>query len=66
MILFAVSTAISWSYYGDRCAYYLFGPKAVLPYKLVYVAMHFVGVTLALNTIRAIGDIASASSSSRT
>lgn len=58
VILFAVSTAISWSYYGDRCAYYLFGPKAVLPYKLVYVAMHFVGATLALNTIWAIGDIA--------
>ncbi|HEX6940644.1 MAG TPA: sodium:alanine symporter family protein [Longimicrobiales bacterium] len=58
VILFAVSTAISWSYYGDRCANYLFGPKAILPYKLVFVAMHFVGATMALDTIWAIGDIA--------
>lgn len=56
--LFAVSTAISWCYYGDRCANYLFGPKAVLPYKLIYVVMHFIGATMALNTIWAIGDIA--------
>ena len=26
VLLFATSTAISWSYYGDRCANYLFGP----------------------------------------
>ncbi|HEX7119335.1 MAG TPA: sodium:alanine symporter family protein [Longimicrobiales bacterium] len=58
VILFAVSTAISWSYYGDRCANYLFGPKAILPYKLVFVAMHFVGATMALDTIWALGDVA--------
>ncbi len=39
VMLFAISTAISWSYYGDRCAAYLFGKQAVLPYRLVYVAM---------------------------
>ncbi|WP_423930141.1 hypothetical protein [Candidatus Palauibacter sp.] len=27
VFLFAISTAISWSYYGDRCANYLFGPR---------------------------------------
>src|SRR5690606_10990399 len=57
VLLFAVSTAISWSYYGDRCAYYLFGEKAVLPYKLVYVLMHFIGATLALATVWTIGDV---------
>lgn len=58
VLLFAVSTAISWSYYGDRCANYLLGKKAVLPYRLAYVAMHFVGATLALDTIWALGDVA--------
>ncbi len=57
VLLFAISTAISWSYYGDRCAYYLFGEKAVLPYKMVFVLMHFVGATLALATIWTLGDV---------
>ena len=34
--LFALSTAISWSYYGEQGIVYLFGDKAVLPYKFVY------------------------------
>jgi len=36
-ILFAFSTIIAWSYYGDRAADYLFGPRAVKPYRLIYV-----------------------------
>ena len=58
VFLFAISTAISWSYYGDRCAHYLFGPKAVLPYKILFVIMHFVGAVAPLATIWTIGDIA--------
>jgi len=57
-ILFAVSTAISWSYYGDRCANYLFGHKWVLPYKFVYVAMHYMGAVVPLSVVWAMGDIA--------
>jgi AGCS family alanine or glycine:cation symporter len=37
LMLFAFSTAIAWSYYGDRAMIYLFGPKSVLPYRIVYV-----------------------------
>jgi AGCS family alanine or glycine:cation symporter len=58
VVLFAVSTSISWSYYGDRCANYLFGTGAILPFKAVYVAMHFVGATLAVTTIWDLGDVA--------
>jgi len=57
VLLFAISTAISWSYYGDRCAYYLFGTKALMPYKLVYVAMHFVGAVVPLASVWALGDV---------
>ena len=57
VFLFAISTAISWSYYGDRCANYLFGPSAIIPYKLVFVAMHFVGAVLPLAVVWALGDI---------
>lgn len=41
LLLFAFTTAIAWSYYGDRAATYLFGPSAVLPYRIVYVALFF-------------------------
>jgi AGCS family alanine or glycine:cation symporter len=58
VLLFAISTAISWSYYGDRCANYLFGPRAVLPYKLLFVAMHFIGAVATLSTIWVLGDVA--------
>ncbi|MCW8108637.1 AGCS family amino acid carrier protein [Alteromonas ponticola] len=38
LMLFAFSTAIAWSYYGDRAMTYLFGPKSVMPYRVIYVA----------------------------
>jgi len=41
LMLFAFSTAIAWSYYGDRAMTYLFGPKSVLPYRIVYVLGFF-------------------------
>ena len=58
VILFAISTSISWSYYGDRCANYLFGSKAILPFKAIFVVMHFVGAVLAVTTIWDLGDVA--------
>ncbi len=38
LMLFAFSTAIAWSYYGDRSMTYLFGPRSVMPYRVIYVA----------------------------
>jgi AGCS family alanine or glycine:cation symporter len=58
VLLFAISTSIAWSYYGDRCANYLFGSKGILPFKAVFVVMHFVGAVSALATIWVIGDVA--------
>jgi AGCS family alanine or glycine:cation symporter len=57
VLLFALSTAIAWSYYGDRCANYLFGSAAVLPYKMAFVTMHFVGAVLPLAVIWNLGDL---------
>lgn len=41
LMLFAFSTAIAWSYYGDRAMTYLLGSKSVMPYRVVYVAGFF-------------------------
>ncbi|MEM7356095.1 MAG: sodium:alanine symporter family protein [Acidobacteriota bacterium] len=57
VLLFGLSTAISWSYYGDRCAEYLFGAKAVAPYRLVYVGMHLMGALIAPAVAWDLGDI---------
>jgi AGCS family alanine or glycine:cation symporter len=42
LLLFAFSTAISWSYYGDRAVTYLFGTRYVIIYRLVFVAAFFI------------------------
>jgi AGCS family alanine or glycine:cation symporter len=42
LTLFAFSTAIAWSYYGDRAVIYLFGVRGVTPYRVLYVAGFFV------------------------
>lgn len=57
ILLFAVSTSISWSYYGDRAAQYLFGFKSIFYYRLAYVGMHFFGAIVTLTTIWAFGDV---------
>jgi AGCS family alanine or glycine:cation symporter len=41
LLLFAFSTAIAWSYYGDRAMTYLLGSKSVMPYRVIYVAGFF-------------------------
>ena len=58
VLLFAISTAISWSYYGDRSANYLFGKKATIPYKWVYVLFVFIGAIAELEAVWAFGDAA--------
>lgn len=60
LVLFAFSTAISWSYYGDRCVGFLFGIKAVLPYRLLFVAANFLGSLFAVRLVWALADIANA------
>ncbi|MFW6206505.1 MAG: alanine/glycine:cation symporter family protein [Gemmatimonadota bacterium] len=56
VLLFAISTSISWSYYGDRCAYYVLGADSVLPYKLVFLLAHFLGALVSLEVAWTLGD----------
>lgn len=58
VLLFAVSTAISWSYYGDRSTEYLFGARAIPIYRWVYVGFFFMGCLLPLSTVWTFGDVA--------
>jgi AGCS family alanine or glycine:cation symporter len=58
VFLFGLSTAISWSYYGDRAVLYLFGPRFVRPYHVVFCVMHFLGAVYSLELVWAFGDAA--------
>ena len=57
IIFFAFSTAVSWSYYGDRCIDYLFGEKMVTPYRVLYCILLPVGASVKLSTVWTISDI---------
>ena len=57
VMLFAISTAISWSYYGDRSAHYLLGPGFVLPYKIAFIGAHFIGAVIPLAVAWNLGDV---------
>tara|TARA_Y100000590_G_scaffold121378_1_gene138973 strand:- start:1629 stop:3167 length:1539 start_codon:yes stop_codon:yes gene_type:complete len=58
VLLFAISTAISWSFYGDRATEYLFGENALLPYRWVFVLFVFLGAIASLEAVWAFGDAA--------
>jgi AGCS family alanine or glycine:cation symporter len=58
VILFALSTAISWSYYGDRCTQYIFGTRGVLVYRLLFLGFVVLGAVLPLQTVWDFGDAA--------
>ena len=47
-VFFAFSTILSWSYYGEQAAVYLFGSRSVLPYRLVYLSLVSIGCTASL------------------
>ncbi len=58
VLLFAYTTMVAWSYYGDRSIEYLMGPQAVKPYRWVYVFFNFLGAILPLAFVWNFGDIA--------
>ncbi len=57
VILFAFSTMISWSYYGERCTVWLFGDNAKLPYRVVFLFFVFLGANLELGNVLDFSDL---------
>ncbi|GEQ32613.1 sodium:alanine symporter [Marinilactibacillus psychrotolerans] len=56
LIFFAFSTLLGWSYYGERCMEYLFGPKSIIVYRLVYLPLIVVGSVGGLRVVWALAD----------
>jgi AGCS family alanine or glycine:cation symporter len=57
IILFAYSTILGWCYYGEKSIEYLFGEKAVFPYRLVFVVFVIIGATMKLDMAWTLADI---------
>lgn len=51
LVAFAITTLIGWSYFGEKAMEYLFGPKAISLYKLLYIVMIYVGAVIPLNVV---------------
>jgi len=57
LILFAYSTILGWSYYGEKSIEYLLGEKAVKPYRLVFVICVGFGAVMKLEVVWALADV---------
>ncbi len=55
--LFGYTTLIGWSYYGEVCLEYLFGPRVVKPYRWVYCGLIVLGATSRVELVWAWGDL---------
>ncbi len=60
LILFVFTTLITWGYYGERAATYLFGMKLTIPFRLFWVVMIFIGSFQEIELVWRLGDIANA------
>lgn len=57
VVLFAYSTMISWSYYGERCWSYMFGEKSALAYRITFVMFVVIGSVSSASNILDFSDL---------
>jgi AGCS family alanine or glycine:cation symporter len=57
LTMFAFSTILGWSYYGEKAIEYLIGVRAVLPYRILFVAATFVGAVRSLDFVWLLSDV---------
>ena len=56
-VLFAFSTMISWSYYGEQCWVMLFGERSTLVFKVIFVAFTWMGAVFQAQAVLDFGDL---------
>ena len=57
LIVFALTTVFGWSYYGERCAEYLFGVRAIAPYRWLWIAALPAGALFQLDLVWLFADV---------
>lgn len=56
IVLFAFTTMLGWSYYGERCAEFLLGPKVIVPFRILWVVGVFLGTQMSLELVWKMSD----------
>jgi len=56
IVLFAFTTMLGWSYYGERCAEFLLGPKVIVPFRVLWVIGVFLGTQMSLELVWKMSD----------
>ena len=56
IVLFAFTTMLGWSYYGERCAEFLVGPKIIIPYRIIWVIGIYLGTQMSLGVVWKMSD----------
>ena len=56
LALFAFTTMLGWSFYGEKCVEYLLGVKSILPFRVLWVVALPVGATIKLNFVWLLAD----------
>ncbi|MDP1835875.1 MAG: sodium:alanine symporter family protein [Chlamydiales bacterium] len=56
LVLFAYTTMLAWAFYGEKCAEYLFGTKAVMPYRVLFALCVIPGAAIDLNLVWTLAD----------
>jgi AGCS family alanine or glycine:cation symporter len=56
-VLFAFSTMISWSYYGEQCWAQLFGMRSILGYKAIFLGFAWLGAIFQAQAVLDFGDL---------
>ena len=56
LTIFAFTTTLGWSFYGERCVVYLFGPKVIKLYRILWIITLPIGATLSLDFIWLVAD----------
>ncbi len=57
VVLFAYSTMISWSFYGERCWAYLFGDRASMSYRIIFLIFVFLGSIVSAKNVKDFSDL---------
>ena len=60
ILTFAYSTILGWSYYGENAIRYLFGHKSIIPYRIAWVVIAFLGVIFKESSVWIVADILNA------
>jgi len=57
LAFFAYSTLLGWSYYGEKSIEYIFKERAIIPYRIIFTAVVFVGAVVKLDLVWTFADV---------